>query len=117
MTLEEIMKQKNFVVVGDTLNESKYAYKIKHRLIEAGYHVESVGKELESINDTKAPIDIIDLCIHHVKGLKLLQELNKECKCVLIQPGAESQEILEFLENNHIDYLESCALIGLNLHT
>ncbi|MFV0466519.1 MAG: CoA-binding protein [Lachnospiraceae bacterium] len=117
MTLEEIMKQHNFVVVGDTLNETKYAYRIKHRLIDAGYHVEAVGKELESINDTESPIDIIDLCIHPAKGLKLLQELKKECKCVLIQPGAESSEITELLEKRDIPFFEGCALVGLSLYS
>ena len=46
MELKEIMNQKSFAVVGDTLNEEKYAYKIKTQLIAKGYKVSSVGKEL-----------------------------------------------------------------------
>lgn len=34
MDLREIMEQKTFVVVGDTLNQSKYAYIIKNQLLE-----------------------------------------------------------------------------------
>ncbi|WP_312651101.1 hypothetical protein [Aminipila sp.] len=34
MDLKETMKQKTFVIVGDTLNEEKYAYKIKERMKE-----------------------------------------------------------------------------------
>ena len=44
MTLENVMKLKNFVVVGNTINEEKYAYKIKDGLLKAGYNVECVGK-------------------------------------------------------------------------
>ena len=33
MDLREVMKYNTFVVVGDTLNKEKYAYKIKHELI------------------------------------------------------------------------------------
>ena len=64
MTLEQVMKLKNFVVVGNTINEEKYAYKIKQGLIEAGYNVECVGKELHSINDVNMEIEVLDVCIN-----------------------------------------------------
>ena len=32
MDLKEVMDQKNFVIVGDTLNEEKYASKIKRKI-------------------------------------------------------------------------------------
>ena len=104
MDLKEIMKQDVFVVVGDTLNHSKYAYIIKHRLLEKNYQVYSVGKELASINDVEEDIDIIDLCIHPKKGILLLKEMTKKVKCVLIQPGAESDEIFNYLEQEKIPY-------------
>lgn len=116
MNLEEVMNQHNFVVVGDTLNEEKYAYKIKHQMLDHDYQIECVGKELASINDVTFDIDIIDLCIHPVKGLKLLQESNKPFKCVVIQPGAESEDIINYLKDNNYDYIEGCLLLGLSLY-
>ena len=116
MDLKEIMQQKVFVVVGDTLNEEKYAYKIKDGLIKAGYEVYAVGKELESINDVCGEIDIIDLCIHPAKGIKLLKECKKKYKCVVIQPGAESDEIIEYLTSNNLPYIEGCILVGLSMY-
>lgn len=115
MTLEEVMKQKRFVVVGDTLNETKFAYKIKHKLTEAGYEVQAVGKELASINDVEGPIDIIDLCIHPAKGIQLIRELKKDFSCIVIQPGAESDELLDYLEQNNLPHLQGCVLVGLSL--
>ena len=82
-----------------------------------GYQVFSVGKELSSINDISEEIDIIDLCIHPVKGLKLLQECEKSFKCILIQPGAESEEILSYLQENKLPYIEGCILVGLRLYS
>jgi len=117
MDLKEIMNQKSFAVVGDTLNTQKYAYKIKIALLEKGYQVFSVGKELTSLNDISEEIDIIDLCIHPVKGLKLLQECTKPFKCILIQPGAESEEILSYLQENKIPFIEGCILVGLKLYS
>lgn len=77
MELKEIMALSRFAVLGDTLNPEKYAYKIKHALLEKGYTVYPVGKELASLNDIPDDIDVIDLCIHPTKGLKLLQECKK----------------------------------------
>ena len=78
MELKEIMRLNNFVVVGNTILEDKYAYKIKQGLLEAGYNVECVGKELDAINDVKKDIDVLDLCINPVVGLKLLKENTKK---------------------------------------
>ena len=114
MELKEIMEQKRFAVVGDTLNPEKYAYKIKDRMTAAGYTVYAVGKELPSLNVVPGDIDVIDLCIHPVKGLKLMQENRKPFKAVLIQPGADSPELLSWLEENRSPYLQSCLLVGLS---
>lgn len=116
MDLQEVMQQQNFVVVGDTLNEEKYAYKIKHGLLEKGYSAQAVGKELASINDVQGDIDIIDLCINPAKGLRLIQENTKPFKCIVIQPGAESEPLKDYLDQNKLPYIESCVLVGLRLH-
>ena len=113
MTLKEIMAQHRFAVLGDTLNSEKYAFKIKEKLLCAGYEVYAVGKELPSLNDIPGDIDIIDLCIHPAKGLKLLQENKKAFRCIVIQPGAESPELLAYLEKEKLPYLQGCLLVGL----
>ena len=113
MDLKEIMDKKNFVVLGDTLNEEKYACKIKNKLKEYHYNVSCVGKELDSINDVVEEIEVLDLCIHPAKGIQLLKECTKTIPCVLIQPGAQSEEIFEYLKENNIPYLEGCALKGI----
>lgn len=116
MELPEIMQQRVFAVAGDTLNEEKYAYKIKKGLLEHGYTVHSVGKELASFNDIADDIDIIDLCINPAKGLKLIQECKKPFKCIVIQPGAESEELIVYLNSNKIPYIQGCVLVGLSLY-
>lgn len=116
MELKEIMEQKVMVVVGDTLNEEKYAHKIKTKLIEKGYTVYAVGKELKSINDIDEEIDIIDLCINPVKGLEIIKDCKKNFKCVVIQPGAEREELLAYLTQNNIDFIEGCLLVGMRLY-
>lgn len=116
MDLQEIMSQRTFAVLGNTLDESKYAYKIKQELLEHGYTVYCVGKELESLNEIEEEIDIIDLCIHPAKGIKLLKECTKNFKCIVIQPGAESEEILNYLNEKQLPYIEGCLLVGLSVY-
>lgn len=117
MDLREIMRQHSFAVVGNTVEEGKYAKQIKDGLIEKGYRVYAVGKELASLNDVPGEIDIVDLCIHPAKGIQLLQECRKPYKCVVIQPGAESDEIESWLAQNGHDYIKGCLLVGMRLYT
>ena len=113
MTLKEVMSRKRFAIVGDTLNPEKYACRIKNAMLAAGYTVHAVGKELASLNDIPGDVDIIDLCIHPAKGLKLMRECEKSFECIVIQPGAGSDELKAYLEENNMPYIENCLLIGL----
>lgn len=115
MNIKEVMSYKTFVVCGNTIQEDKYAFKIKNALLEAGYNVFSVGKELSSINDVNEEIDIIDLCINSTLGLKLLKENKKAFKMIIIQPGAESEELISYLKENDLPFMEACILVGLSL--
>ena len=113
MIYTNILKEKNFAVIGDTIHENKYAYKIKQKLLKNNYTVYSVGKELTSLNDIQDPIDVIDLCIHPSKGLKLLQENRKPFKYLIIQPGADSPELFAWLHANQISFIQGCILVAL----
>ncbi|TCO74534.1 CoA-binding protein [Marinisporobacter balticus] len=120
MNGQEMLTYKNWAVAGDVLNPSKYAYKIKNRLTDAGYKVLLVnprGKSEEVFSDLKEikeKVDVIDLCINPHVGIKIMKEaytlgINK----VLIQPGAESEEILSFCKEKDIAYITSCVLVEL----
>ena len=116
MDLKEVMNQRVFAVLGDTLNEEKYAYKINNGLLEKGYSVYGVGKELSSLNDISEDLDIIDMCIHPAKGLALLKECKKPFKCIVLQPGAFDDELVVYLKKNNLPYIEGCLLVGLRLY-
>lgn len=116
MDLEKIMKEQNFAIVGDTLNDKKYACIIKNKMIDNGYTVFPVGKELKSLNDISEDIDIIDLCINSKDGLRLMKECKKKFKGIVIQPGAESEELINYLKENNYPFIEGCLLVGLSLY-
>lgn len=113
MELSEIMQKQRFAVAGDTLNPEKFACRIKQGLQDAGYDVWGVGKELPSLNDLPENVQILDLCIHPAKGLALLKECRRSFACIVIQPGAESAELLAYLDEIGAEYIENCLLVGL----
>jgi len=113
MTNKEMLEKKTFVVVGDTINKDKYAYRIKNALLEKGYTVFAVGKELNSLNDIDSDIDVLDLCINPIKGLSILKESKKDIHFVLIQPGAGSEEIERYLNEKNIAFRNGCVLKAL----
>ena len=116
MDLKEIMNFNNFVVLGNTTDEEKYAYKIKEKLLQNKYNVACVDKQYKTINDVPFDIDVLDLCMNPLKSIKLLKENTKPIKAVVIQPGAESDEIISFLNKENIPFIEGCLLVGMTLY-
>ncbi|HAT4338057.1 TPA: CoA-binding protein [Clostridium perfringens] len=120
MGAKDFLTFKNWCVVGDVGNEKKYAYKILNKLNEKGYNVVGVSLKggeniFKSLSEVPYNIEVIDLCINPIKGIEFIKEakilgINK----VLIQPGAESEEVLNFCKENGICAIEGCALVELS---
>lgn len=119
MILKEMMNMKNWIVIGDVVNESKYAYKIIRALEEKNYRVSGVSiKDGENVYKTlkEVPfkIEVIDLCVNPKFGINYVKEAKEYgVKYILIQPGAGSLEILEYCKENGIYAVENCALVQL----
>ena len=121
MQVEEFFNYKNWVVIGDVLNKSKYASKILEALKSSNFNVTGInprdtsGEVYKNLRDIPYKIEIIDLCINPITGLKIMQEAAElGIDKVLIQPGAESQEILNYCAEKGIIAIEGCALVELN---
>ena len=120
MKASEFLEYKNWVVVGDVLNHLKYAHKILNSLKEAGFNVVGLNPSVKTqdaytnLSDIPYKIEVLNLCINPTKGIKILQEAHKlGIDKILIQPGAESLEILEFCSVNGIQAIEGCTLVEL----
>lgn len=121
MKASEFMNYKNWVVVGDIINPEEYAYRIYKSLKEAGFTVYGVNPRIDHVNVYKSlkniplKIDVLDLCINPRTGIKVIKEAHEiGIKYVLIQPGAESNEILSYCEDKGIIAIEGCALVELS---
>lgn len=121
MSGQEFLDCKNWAVCGDVLNEAKYAHTISNKLEEYGYNVSKVNPRTKrkeayhSLKEIRDNVEAINLCIHPKSGINLVKEakdlnINK----ILIQPGAESEEIIEFCKDNDMQALEGCVLVELS---
>lgn len=121
MKASELLNYKNWVVVGDVLSEHKYAAKILNALEKANFKVVGVNPRnntnevYSGLEDVQYKIDVIDLCINPIQGLKIIESAaNFNIDKVLIQPGAESEDILSLCKNKGIIAIEGCALVELS---
>ena len=121
MRAHNLLKYKNWVVVGDVANPAKYANKILNRFTNQGYNVTGVNPRgnvdevYKSLSDVPYKIEALDLCINPVAGLEIVKEAKDlGIKHILIQPGAESKEIIDYCKQNEINAIEGCALIELS---
>lgn len=117
MNISELFKEYNWVVVGDVTNKVKYAYRIFNALKSEKYNVAGVNPKanedgiFNSIKEVDFKIDVIDLCINPKVGLQIVKDAKKiGVNKILIQPGAESEEILIYCKENNIVVMQGCVL-------
>lgn len=123
MEPKELLDYNNWVVIGNVLNPSKYAYKVLGALEQNDFNVKGIypkdttGEALKSLKEVPYKVDVIDLCINPIEGIKLIKEAKElGIDKVLIQPGAESREILNYCKENGITPIENCALVLLSTY-
>ena len=118
--LTALKEEKNWVIIGDTSNPKKYAYKIYNEFKNLGYNIISINpynkdSEFKNLSNIPKEITAIDFCINVSKGLDVLKEYkNSNIKYLLAQPGARSSELQKYCIENNIIYLEGCALVEFN---
>ena len=120
---------KKIIVVGASNNPEKYGNKIVKDLVKKWYDVIPINpneKEIEWIKTHKIlktvpkNFDIINFVVPPKVTLQILEKYTTllKNKKVWIQPGAENEEVKDFLkENDFSDYItNSCIMIeNLNL--
>lgn len=109
-----------WAVIGDVLNEKKYAYKILENFKNKGQKVVGVspysksGEVYKSLEEIDYNIEGVNLCINPKVGYEILNNDNRHnIKCVIAQPGARSEDIKKLCESKNINYIEACTLVTL----
>ncbi|MDD4980113.1 MAG: CoA-binding protein [Candidatus Omnitrophica bacterium] len=122
--IKDFLQQKRFAVIGSFRNKEKFAYRILANLIEKGYEVFPVNprlKEIEgrtcykTISDIPYSVDAANIVTPPLVTKNILKEcLQKGIKKAWLQPGAESQDAIQFCHDNDIKVIHSmCIMLEL----
>ncbi len=108
-------------VVGATDNESKYGHTIYQDLKRKGYHVYPVNPRRDTVLGDKAYAQVGDIpdpptIVNFVIPPRFTLHVLKQClelglTNVWLQPGAESPEVMEYIQENGFNYLANACIM------
>ena len=113
---------KKTLVLGASLNPSRYSNLAIHRLVGHGINVEAIGlKEgtvagvvISTDNEPFEDIDTITLYLNPKRQMPLYNYIvSLKPKRVIFNPGTENPEFFDLLRKNNIDYEVACTLVLL----
>lgn len=108
-------------LVGATDNPSKYGHTIYHDLKRKGYVVYPVNPQRETVGGDRAYPKVADIpqsptIVNFVIPPRFTLHVLKQClelgfKNVWLQPGAESPEVMEFVQEHDFNYLANACIM------
>lgn len=120
-----LMSQSSVAVIGASRDRRKFGNKAVRAYLECGFTVfpinpnEATIEELpayRSLEMIDAPIDFVSLYVPPAVGLKLLPAIAaKQPKELWLNPGAESDELIEAAADLHLRTVVACSIVALGL--
>jgi len=116
-------------VVGASNNAEKYGNQIARHLMADGHSVVPVNLHektilgqpvFKKVSDISGAVDIVDIVVPPEQTLKILDEVAQlKGVNIWIQPGAESDEVIKFLDEHSSDFgkivYNHCIMTSLEL--
>ena len=119
------MPEFSVAVIGASHDRRKYGNKAVRAYRENGYTVFPVNPNEATIEGLKAypnldaisePIDYISLYVPPAVGMKLLPAIAaKQPKEVWLNPGSESDDLIEAAADLHLRVIVACSIVALGL--
>lgn len=119
------MSESSVAVLGASRDRRKFGNKAVRAYVECGFNVFPVNPSEQTIEGLKAypsldaitePVDFVSLYVPPAVGLKLLPAVAaKEPKEVWLNPGAESDELIEAAADLHLRAIVGCSIVALGL--
>jgi predicted CoA-binding protein len=119
--IDEFMAQEKFAIVGASDNPEKYANEIIHDLKDRGYDIYPVNPRLQeidgikcypSLSDLPVKVDVVDLVVPPRVTEKVVEECKRlGLKHIWMQPGAESQEAIDFCNSNGLEVVHDVCVM------
>lgn len=123
MTIQQVLDQKVWAIIGATHKTDKFGYKIYKHLKNHGYEVYPVNPNIDSIDGDKCyssltdlPVvpNVVDFVVPEKVGLAAVDE----CKVlgiptVWLQPGADKPAVVKKATEVGLNVIEDCVLVQL----
>jgi hypothetical protein len=116
---------KAVAIIGATNDRKKYGNKAVRAFLQQGYtvypvnpHEETVEglKVFKSIGEVPGKLQMISVYVRPDVLLKLLPEIAaKGCDELWLNPGTESQEVLDEAERLGLKVIQACSIVGVGL--
>jgi hypothetical protein len=117
------MSELSVAVLGASRDRRKYGNKAVRAYVESGYTVYPVNPKEETIEGLKAyptleaiaaQVDFVSLYVPPVIGLKLLPSIAaKKPREVWLNPGSESEELIDSAVDLHLRTIVGCSIVTL----
>ncbi|MEL6122521.1 MAG: CoA-binding protein [Bacteroidota bacterium] len=110
------------VVIGASLNPSRYSHQAVSLLSEKGYDVIAIGRKDGQIGDVQIHQDQIDLDEVDTISLYLSPQIQAQyhdyikmlgARRIIFNPGTENPEFQQELVDEGVDAFEACTLVML----
>lgn len=121
--LIEMERDMRVAVLGASPKKDRYANKAIHMLQEYNHEVVPVNPAFDvieeipcepSLGSIKGDIDTLTLYVNPKRGLEYLDEIIAlKPKRVIMNPGTESDEIAQKLEEIGVEVVQACTLVML----
>ena len=116
---------KSIAIVGATTRRGRYSNKAVRAYKAKGYTVYPVSirheeveglKAYRSVKDIPGRVDMASLYVNPRVGMTLLKEMaEKGVETLFVNPGAESEELLERAESLGLDPILACSIMSLGI--
>jgi predicted CoA-binding protein len=117
------MAKKKTLVLGASVNPSRYSYLAIRRLRSLGHPVVAIGRRQGVLEDVpiskeKTPADDIDTVTlylnprHQQEYYEYILSLHP--KRIIFNPGTENDELAELAKANNIQAIDACTLVLLS---
>jgi hypothetical protein len=117
------MSEFSVAVLGASRDRRKYGNKAVRAYVESGYTVYPVNPKEETIeglktypnlDSTPAEVDFISLYVPPAVGLQLVPAIAaKKPREVWLNPGSESDELIESAADHHLRTIVACSIVTL----
>ena len=112
---------KNFAVLGATIDEEKYGFKIVQRLCEIGKTVYPISPKYEEVNSLKAyksllaierPIEVVVFVINKKFASQYIAEMRElGIGFAWMQPGTYDDNLINDIQSLGITPIKDCVLV------